>query len=69
MDRVASGPRISGNLEKSGNFVALEKVREFCEIQKTQGILMQNWEKSGKFTCAKQISLKLFEDSQVVNKN
>ena len=54
MHRVASGPGISGNLEKSGNFVALEKcqgkVREFCEIWKSQGILMQNWEKSGNFT-------------------
>ena len=34
--RVASGPGISGNLEKSGNFVALTKcqgkVREFREI-------------------------------------
>ena len=42
---MASGPGISGNLEKSGNFVVLEKcqgkVREFCEIQKSQGILMQ----------------------------
>ena len=35
-----------GNLEKSGNFVALEKcqgkVREFHEIQKSQGTLTQN---------------------------
>ena len=42
-DRVASGPGISGNLEKSGNFVALEKcqgkVREFREIWESQGIL------------------------------
>ena len=37
--RVASRPRISGNLEKSGNFVALEK---------SQGILW-NSEKSGNF--------------------
>ena len=33
---VASGPGISGNLEKSENFAALEKcqgkIREFCEI-------------------------------------
>ena len=46
MIRVASGPGISGNLEKSGNFVALEKgqgkVREFRKIRKSQGILMQN---------------------------
>ena len=59
--RVASGPGISGNREKSGNFVALEKsqgnVREFCEIRKSQGIVMQNWEKSGNFTCTKRISL------------
>ena len=38
---MASGPGISENLEKSGNFVALEKcqgkVREFCEIRKSQG--------------------------------
>ena len=51
--RVASGPGISGNLEKSGNFVALEKsqgnVREFHEIRKSQGILMGNWEKSENF--------------------
>ena len=40
LDRVASGPGISGNLEKSGNFVALGKVREFREIQKSQGILI-----------------------------
>ena len=35
-DSVASGPGISGNLEKSGNFVAIEKcqgkISEFCEI-------------------------------------
>ena len=41
-NRVASGPGISGNLEKSGNFMALEKcqgeVREFHEIWKSQGI-------------------------------
>ena len=40
---MASGPGISGNLEKSGNFVALVKcqgkVREFREIWKSQGIL------------------------------
>ena len=43
--RVASGPGISGNLEKSGNLVALEKcqgkVREFCKIRKSQGILCE----------------------------
>ena len=54
---LASSPGISGNLEKSGNFVALEKshgkVREFREIQKSQGILMKNWGKSGNFTCVK----------------
>ena len=54
---MASGPGISGNLEKSGNFMPLEKsqgnVREFCEIWKSQGILTQNWEKSGNFTCTK----------------
>ena len=42
-NRVASGPGISGNLEKSGNFMALEKsqenVREFREIWKSQGTL------------------------------
>ena len=73
MYRVVSKPGISGNLEKSGNFVALEKsqgnVREFCEIQKSQGISMQNWEKSGNFTCAKRISLKSSRFIQVVNKN
>ena len=41
--RVASGPGIFGSLEKSGNFVALDKslgkVREFREIWKNQGIL------------------------------
>ena len=41
--RVASGPGISGNLEKSGDFVPLEKcqgkVKKFREIQKSQGIL------------------------------
>ena len=41
---MASGPGISGNLEKSGNLVALQKsqgnVREFCEIGKSQGILL-----------------------------
>ena len=41
--RVASGPGISGNLEKSGNFVARAKcqgkVREFRESWKSQGIL------------------------------
>ena len=71
--RVASRPGISGNLEKSGNFVALEKsqgnVREFCEIQKSQGILIQNYEKSGNFTGAKRISLKSSRFIQVVNKN
>ena len=41
---MASRPGISGNLEKSGNFVAFEKsqgiVREFHEIQKSQGIFL-----------------------------
>ena len=64
---MASEPGISGNLEKSGNFVALvkclEKVRKFREIWKSQGILMQNWEKSGNFTCAKRISLNFLENS------
>ena len=54
---MASGPGISGNLEKSGNFVALTKcqgkVREFREIWKSQGILTRSWEKSGNFTCVK----------------
>ena len=67
VSRVTSEPGISGNLEKSGNFVALEKsqgkVREFREIQKSRGILMQNWEKSGNFTCMKRISPKFFQDS------
>ena len=62
----ASKPRISGNLEKSGNFVALEKclgkVREFREIRRRQGILTWNWEKSGNFTCAKWLSLKFFQN-------
>ena len=55
--RVASRPGISGNLEKSGNLVALEKclekVKEFREIRKNQGILIQNWEKSGNFIYTK----------------
>ena len=63
--RVASGPGISGNLEKSENFVALEKsqgkVRKFYEIEKSQGILVRNLEKSGSFTCAKRISSKFFK--------
>ena len=63
---MASGPGISGNLEMSGNFVALAKcqgkIREFREIRKSQGILTQNWEKSGNFTCVKRISLKFFQD-------
>ena len=45
---MASGPKISGNLEKSGNFVPLEKsrgkVRKFREIQKSQGILLARHE-------------------------
>ena len=49
--RVASGPGISGNREKSGNFVALEKsqgkVREFRENRKSQGILTKNWKSQG----------------------
>ena len=65
--RVASRPGIPGNLEKSGNLVALEKsqgnVREFREIRKNQGILTRNWEKSGNYTCAKRISTKFFQDS------
>ena len=64
---MASRPGISGNLENSGNSIALEKsqgnVREFHENQESQGILTQNWEKSGNFTCAKQISPKFFQDS------
>ena len=55
--RMASGPGISRNREKSGNFVALKKfqgkVRKFHEIQKSQGILARNWEKSGNFTWVK----------------
>ena len=70
---MASGPGISGNLEKSGNFVAAEKCqgkdRGFPEIRKSRGILMQNWEKSGNFTCAKRISLKSSRFIQVVKKN
>ena len=64
---MASGPEISGNLEKSGNFVVLEKsqgiVRKFREIRKSQGILTQNLEKSENFTSAKRISPKFFQDS------
>ena len=64
---MASGPGISGNLEKSGNFVMLLKsqgiVKEFREIGKSQGILTQNWEKLGNFTCTKRISPKFFQDS------
>ena len=52
LPRVASGPGISGYLEKSGNFVVLEK---------SQGILTQNWEKSGNFTCMKRILIKFFK--------
>ena len=41
---MARGPEISGNLENSGNLMALEKyqgkVREFRKIQKSQGILL-----------------------------
>ena len=41
---MASEHGISGNLEKSGNFVALEKcqrkVREFRENHKSQGVLL-----------------------------
>ena len=42
---MANGPGISGNLEKSGNFVAFKKcqgkVREFQhKIEKSQGILL-----------------------------
>ena len=36
---MASGPRISGNLKMSGNFVALEKSQE----------ISWNWENSGNF--------------------
>ena len=49
LNRVASGPGISGNLEKSGNFVTLGKnqgkVGEFREIRRSQRSLMRNWEK------------------------
>ena len=41
---MASRPGIFGNLEKSGNFMVLEK---------SQGISMQKWEKSGNFTGTK----------------
>ena len=69
-DRVASGPGISGNLEKSGNFVILEK---------SQGVLW-NSEKSGKFNAKfwKVMEFYLRETNiaevfsryiQVVNKN
>ena len=51
MFRVASGPRISGNLEKSVNFAALEECQGISwnseksgnfkwEIEKSQGILL-----------------------------
>ena len=53
-NRVASGPGISGNLEMSGNFVALAK------CQGKVGILTRNWEKSGNFTCEKLISPKFY---------
>ena len=52
--RLASGPGISGNLEKPQNFVAKEK---------SQGILTCNWEKSGNFICMKQILTKVFKES------
>ena len=43
--RVASGPGISGNLEKSGNFVALEKcqgkVRNFMKFRKSETFNMK----------------------------
>ena len=64
---MASRPGISGNLEKLGNFVLLQKsqgiVGEFREIGKSQGIFTQMWEKSGNFTCTKRISPKFFQDS------
>ena len=80
---MASGPGISGNLEKSGNLVALEKsqekVRKFREIEKSQGILMQNWKKSGNFVQFRKvrefylretINVEVFSRFiQVVNKN
>ena len=58
-NRVASRPGISWNWEfcgtwkKSGNFVVLEKSQR----------ILWNLEKSGSFTCAKQILPKFFQDS------
>ena len=36
--------------QQTWNFWKPGKVREFCEIRKSQGILTQNWEKSRNFT-------------------
>ena len=58
ISRVASGPGISGNLEKSGNFVTFEKSgksREFRKIRKSQGIFKRIREKSRNLTCSKLI--------------
>ena len=60
--RVASGPGISGNLEKSGNFVALEKNQGISWNLEKSGNLMGNWEKSENFTCGEWISKKFFHD-------
>ena len=50
--------------QRAWNFWKPGKVREFREIRKSQGILAQNWVKSGNFTCSKQISLKFFQEPQ-----
>ena len=52
-----------GIWKSQGILCHLKNVREFREICKSQGILTQNLEKSGNFTCAKRISLKLFQNS------
>ena len=71
--RVASGPGISGNLEKSGNSVALENVREKLGN-------FEKFEKSGNFSaklgkvrefylCETNIAEVFSKFIQVVNKN
>ena len=49
--------------KSQGNMWYLKNVREFHEIRKSKGILMQNWVKSGNFTCAKQISAEFLQNS------
>ena len=70
---MTSGPGISGNLEKSGNFVALEKsqgkVKEFREIQKSREFQCKTGKSQEILLARNEYRRSFSRFIQVVNKN